>query len=175
VGVVDTGAVSKVCESGTALGSTKEHSIASLGSPQGKLIKCEALSSSRNNSLAGGLSEAKGANSHLGAFQHTHIISDLTNNDSDLVFLIGHVLGQSVKSDWWRINLGHVKTFEHSLAEGRIRTTGKELVQFDQKSVVGVGRLNDLGRALVASAASSCFQINSHVVSLQLQVSICKD
>jgi hypothetical protein len=55
-----------------------------------------------------------------------------------------------------------MQTLNYGGAEGRVSTTCKELVELDQKTGVGVSRLDDLAGRFVAGAAASCFQVNSH-------------
>jgi hypothetical protein len=55
-----------------------------------------------------------------------------------------------------------MKTLQDGRTELGFGSAGKELVQFDQESVVGVLGLYDLHGAFVPRAASTGLQINSH-------------
>ena len=128
VGVVDGGSLSEVGEGLAAGGSTQQDSVGSSGSPQGKLIKGDALASGGDDALAGILGEGEGADAHLGAFEHTNIIGDLANDDGDLAVLVGHVLGETVEANGRGVDLGHVQTLGNGGAELGVRSAGEEFV-----------------------------------------------
>ena len=162
MGVVDGSPLSEVCQGLTALRSTEQNGVRSSGCPQSKLIESNALSTSGDDTLAGILGERKGADAHLGDLEHTDIIGDLSNDDSNLPILVGHVLGKTVEANGWGVDLGHVQTLGDSGAESGVGTTSEELVKLDEKTVVGVLRLDHLHRRLVAGTAASCLKIDSH-------------
>lgn len=164
--IVDTGAVSKVSKSLAILGSTKKYRIRSSRSTKCELVKSKTLSSSRKDALACIFGKGKCTYSELRDLQHTNIVGDLSNNDGNLAILVLHVLGKTVKSNGRMVDLGHVKTLHNGSTKVGIRTTGKELVQLDEKTSVGVCGLDDLGGGLVSGTATTCFQINSHVVAV---------
>jgi len=87
VRVGDTGAVSEVGKSRTALGTTEEDSIGALGGTKGELVEGDAFSSGSNNALASIFGEGKSAHGHLRAFKHTDIVGDLSYNYCGLAFL----------------------------------------------------------------------------------------
>lgn len=163
VGVVDGGSLTKVSKGLTASRSTQQDGVGSSGCPQCKLIESDALSSGSNDALACILGEGEGADAHLGAFKHTNIISDLSDNDGNLAILVGHVLGKTVEPNWRRVDLGHVQTLGNGGAEFGVCSAREEFVQLDEETVVGVLRLDDFRRRLVATTASSGFKIDSHV------------
>ena len=162
MGVVDRGPLSKVCQGLATLRSTKQDSVGAGRGPQGKLVEGDALSTSSDNTLACILGEGESTNTQLRALKHTDIICDLSNDNSDLAILVGHVLGKTVKTDRRSVDLTHVQTLGDGGAESRVGTTSKELVKLDKKTVVGVLRLDNLHRRFVAGTAASCFKINSH-------------
>lgn len=162
VGVVDRCPLSEVGQGGTALGTTEQDSVGSSGCPQGELIKSDALSTGGDNTLACILSERKGAHTQLGAFEHANIIGDLSNDDGGLVGLLSHVFGDTVEADGGSIDARHVKTLGNGRAECGVSTAGKEFVQFDKKTVVGILGLDNLIRGLVTATTASGFKINSH-------------
>jgi len=170
MGVVDGSPLSEVCQCLTALRSTEQHCVGSSGCSQGKLIKGNALSTSGDNALAGILGKRKCADAHLGALEHTNIISDLCNDDGDLSILVGHVLGKTVKANGGGVDLGHVQTLCNGGAESGVGTTSEELIKLDEKTVVGVLRLYNFHRRLVAGTAASCLKVDSHgwLVSIYL-------
>ena len=90
VGVVDSNVVSKVRV--LSAWSTKKDSVRSLGRTECQLIESQAFSTSRRDTLSGILREGKCAHRHLWALQHADIVGDLSNNNSSLAFLLGHVL-----------------------------------------------------------------------------------
>jgi len=162
VGVGDTGALTEVSLAITALGSTEEDSVGTLGGTEGELIKSKALSASGENALAGSGGETGGAYRHLGALKHTDIIGDLADDDSGLAFLLGHELGKTVESHGGGVDLGHVQALGDGGAEVGVRTAGEKLVELDAKTGVGVSGLDGLGRGTVSDATASGFKIDTH-------------
>lgn len=146
VGVGDGGPLPEVCQGLTVLRSTEQDSVGSSWCPQGKLIESDALSTSGDDTLAGILGERKGADAHLGALHHTDIISDLSDDNGNLSVLVGHVLGKTVEANGWGVDLRHVQTLGDSGAESGVGTTSEELIKLDEKTVVGVLRLDHLHR-----------------------------
>ena len=155
--------MSPVCLRRATLGSTQKDSVGSLGGLEGQLVKGETFSSGGNDTLAGVFGEGKGADGHLGAFHHTNIVRDLSDNDSDLTILVDHVLGKTVEANWWLVHLAHVKALHNGGTKFRIGTARQEFVKLDQKLVVRVLGLDDLGRDRVPCTASTGFQINTHL------------
>ena len=56
-----------------------------------------------------------------------------------------------------------MKAFDDCFAEFGAGTTSEEFVEFNEKTCVWVGSLDDFGGRFVAGTASSCNKINSHV------------
>lgn len=128
MGIVDGGSLTEVSQ-GLATGrSAQQDSVGTRGCPQGELVEGEALSTSCDDTLASILSEGKSADTHLGAFEHTDIIGDLTNNYSDLAVLVGHVLGKTMEANRRRVDLGHVQTLGNGGAELGVCSAGEEFV-----------------------------------------------
>jgi len=144
VGVVDGGGMSEMGKSFTALGSTEENSVGSSWGTKGKLVESDALSSSGDDTLSGGLSERKSTYRQLWYLKHAYIVGYLSNNNGNLSVLVLHVLRKTVKSDRRLVDLGHMKTLYYGCAKLRISTTSKELIKLDQKTIVRVGGLDDL-------------------------------
>ena len=159
----DTSRVTKVCQGSTALGSSQQDSIAPLRRPERKLIEGDALPSSGHDPLSSRFGEGKRADGKLWALQHTNVVGDLSDDDCGLVLLVGHVFGETCEADGWGVDLGHVEAFDDGGAEGRVCTACEEFVEFDEETGVGVGGFDYLGGGFVAGAATSCFQVNSHV------------
>ena len=90
--VVDSSSVTKVSLGFAGFRSTKKDGIGSLRGTKCELIKCEAFSAVGDNALAGILGESKCADGHLWALDHADIISYLSDNNSNLSLLVGHVL-----------------------------------------------------------------------------------
>jgi len=141
----DTGTVSEVSKCLAALGSTEQDGVCSGRSTESELIKSEAFSSSSYDTLTCVLGEGESTYGEKGNFHHTYIISYLSYNDGNLSILVLHVLGKTVESDGWLVDLGHVKTLDNGSTEVGVGTASKELVELDEKTVVGVGCLDDLG------------------------------
>lgn len=127
-----------------ALWSTEENGVGSSWGTKGELVESNALSSSGDNTLSGGLGERKSTYRQLWNLKHAHIIGNLSDDNGNLSVLVLHVLRKTVKSDRRFVDLGHMKTLYYGCAELRISTASKELVELDQQTIVRVGGLNDL-------------------------------
>lgn len=160
----NSGAVSKVSKCLTALGSTEKNSVCSSGCTECELIKGETFSSSSNDALTCILGEGKSTDRHLGYFHHTNIIGNLSYDNSNLSILTLELGGETIKSHRRLVGLGHVKTLDNGSTEFGISTTSKEFVQLDEKTVVRVCGLDNLGGYGMSGTATTCFQINSHFV-----------
>ena len=150
-------------EGGAGLGAAEEDGVGPLGGAEGELVEGEALAAAGEDAGAGGGGESKGADRHLGALHEADVIGDLADDDGDLAVLASHVLREAGKGDGGGVHLGHVKALEDGGTELAVRSAGEEGVELDEKTSVGVLRLDHLGRALVPDAASSGFKVNSHV------------
>ena len=146
----------------TAGRSTQQDGVGSSGCPQCELIQSDALSASGDNTLASILSEGDGTNAHLGAFKHTDIIGDLSNDNGSLIRLIRHVFGKTVESNGRCVGFGHVQTLGDGGAEFGVRSAGEEFVEFDQETRVGILCLDHLHGGFVAGTAAASFEVDSH-------------
>jgi len=160
----NSGTVSKVSKCLAALGSTEKNSVGSGRSTECELIKGEAFSSSSKDALTCILGEGKSTDGHCGYFHHTDIVGNLSYNDCNMSILALELLSKTIKSYRGLVEFGHVKTLDNDSTEFGVSTTSKEFVQLDEKTVVGVGGLDDLGGDTMSGTATSCFQINSHFV-----------
>jgi hypothetical protein len=113
----DTGVMSKVSKSLATLGSTEQDSVGSSRSTKCELIESETLSSSSNDTLACVLGEIESTYGKLRNFHHADIISNLSDNNSNLSILVTHVFAKTVKSNGWLVDLGHVKTLDNGSTE----------------------------------------------------------
>ena len=160
--IIDGRRVSKVRQGFAALGSSQQDDALSLGRAEGQLIQGNAFSSGGRDAFAGSFGETECADGHFGAFEHAHIVRDFSDNDSSLSFLLGHVFGESVESHGWSVDLGHVETFEDSRTEFGVCSARQEFIQLDEEFVVRIGSLDLFHGRLVAHAATSGFQIDTH-------------
>jgi len=148
------------------LGSTEEDGVGTGGETGGNLVDGESLTTSLLDAGAGRGGEAHGSDGELGELEETVVIGDGANNDNGLalvVLRVGLVGGGSDdlgEGDRGAVDLGHHKTAEDNLVEGRIGAAGKELVQTNQQLNVGVGRLRDLA---VPVSNMVAVEINSHL------------
>lgn len=163
VHVVDGGTVAEVGEGLAGLGTAEEDRIGTLGRAEGELVEGDALSTSGEDAFASGLGETEGADRHLGALEHADVVSDLGHNDGNLAVLVLHVLGEAGQTNWGSIGLGLMQPLENGGAELGVSTARKELIELDEKTGVGVLRLDHLGRGLVPDTASAGLKIDSHV------------
>lgn len=67
-----------------------------------------------------------------------------------------------MEAEGGRVDLGHVQTFGHGGAEFGVGSAGEEFVEFDEETIVGVLGFDDLHGGLVAAAAASGFEIDTH-------------
>ena len=162
VGVVDRRPLAEVGKGGTALRSSEKDGVRSSRGTKGELVESDALPACGENSLTGVGGEAEGADTQLGALHHADVVGDLANDDGDLAVLVRHVLRKTVKANGRGVDLGHVQALRDGGAKLGVGTASEELVQLDEETRVGVLRLDDLHRRLVARAAPSCFQIDTH-------------
>jgi hypothetical protein len=162
VRVVDGGPVTKVSEGIARLGTAEKDSVGALGSTECKLVKSDALSSGSQDTLSSILGKSERTDRHLGAFKHTDIVSNLSNNNGSLAILLRHVLSKTVKTHRRLVNLTHVQTLQYGGAESGLRSASEELVQLDQELGVRILALELLHGALVPHAASAGFQIDTH-------------
>jgi len=148
------------------LGSTEEDGVGTGGETGGNLVDGESLTTSLLDAGAGRGGEAHGSDGELGELEEAVVIGDGADNDNGLalvVLRVGLVGGGSDdlgEGDRGAVDLGHHKTAEDNLVEGRIGAAGKELVQTNQQLNVGVGRLRDLA---VPVSNMVAVEINSHL------------
>jgi len=71
-----------------------------------------------------------------------------------------------VETNWGLVYLTHVQTLQDSRAKVGLSSSGQELVQLDQESVVRILGLYNLHRGLVPRAATAGLQVNTHLCKL---------
>lgn len=116
--LVLVGAHAKVLDGFTGvLGTTEQEGVASGGSTQSKLVQCQALTTSGNNTSAGSGGEAQGGDGDLGDFEKAVVVGDGTDNDDGLVGLvIAGDLGLDARERNRRsVDAGHKKTTQNNL------------------------------------------------------------
>ena len=163
VRVEHRGAVPEVSEGLAALGSPQENGVGAGGRAESKLVEGDALPAGSQDAGLGSLGEAQSANRQFRNLEQAYIVGDLGNNDGNLAVLPIHELGQARQGNGRSIDLGLVKPLENSGAEGASSSAAKEAVQLDEQALVRILALYNLGGTLVADAAPSSFQINSHL------------
>jgi hypothetical protein len=162
VRVVDRGGVTKVSLGIARSGTTEKDSVGALRGTECELVKSDALTTGSQDALSRILGKSKSTDRHLRAFNHTDIVSYLSDNHGSLAFLLAHVLRKTVKTHWGLVDLTHVQTLQDSCAESRVSSAREELVELDQKLGVRILTLELLHGALVPHAASAGFQIDTH-------------
>jgi hypothetical protein len=173
VGIVDGDGMTKMGQSRTTFGTPQQDRIGSLGSTECQFVERNAFSTGGDNALTGVFRKAQGTNTHFGTIEHPNIVRDLADNNGCLVGLGRHVLGESVESNWWCVDLAHVQSLQNGFTEFRIGTTTQKLVQFDQETIVRISRFDLFHTALVAATAAAGFEIDPHAGLLALLSSIC--
>lgn len=126
-----------------------------------ELIEGEAASTVLGDARAGGFGEAQGAHGQLRNVEHAHVVGDVTADDSDLVFLALHVIGQLGDGHRSLLDGGHAKAVRNDLVEVRLRAARQDLVGLRQKLQVRVVAL-DIG-ALVRVDAAASLDIDTHL------------
>ena len=108
------------------LGSTEEDGVGTGGETGGNLVDGESLTTSLLDAGAGRGGEAHGSDGELGELEEAVVIGDSADNDNGLalvVLRVGLVGGGSDdlgEGDRGAVDLGHHKTAEDNLVEGRI-------------------------------------------------------
>ena len=87
---------------------------------------------------AEGAGEAEGADSEFRNVEESFVVEDVSDDHQNLVlvFAVLDVLGQFGDGDGVSDGVGLGKPFENDLVELGVGSTGEELVEFDQQSVV---------------------------------------
>lgn len=108
------------------LGSTEEQSVGTGGETGGNLVDGESLTASLLNAGAGRGGEAHGSDGELRELEKAVVIGDGADNDNGLalvglrVGLVGGGGDDLGERDGRAVDLGHHKTAEDNLVEGRI-------------------------------------------------------
>ena len=118
VRVGDGRGVSKVRQGLAGFGSTQQNRVGSLGGAERELIEGDALATGGRDALAGRFRKGQRADGQiLGAFQHSDVVRNFSNNDGGLAFFLGHVFGEAVQTHGGLIDLAHVQAFQDGAAE----------------------------------------------------------
>lgn len=110
------------------LGSTEEDGVGTSGETGGNLVDGKDLTTSLLDAGAGRGGEAQGSDGELGELKKAVVVGDGADNDDGLalvVLRVGLVGGGSDdlgERDGRAVDLGHHKTAEDNLVEGRIGT-----------------------------------------------------
>ena len=125
--LVGVGTEAEVLDSLTGvLGATEEDGVGTSGETGGNLVDGEDLTTSLLNAGAGRGGEAQGSDGELGKLEEAVVVGDGADNDNGLALIVlrvGPVGGGSDdlgEGDGRAVDLGHHKTAEDNLVEGRI-------------------------------------------------------
>mmetsp|Transcript_58800 Transcript_58800/g.174956 ORF Transcript_58800/g.174956 Transcript_58800/m.174956 type:complete len:260 (-) Transcript_58800:447-1226(-) len=162
VGIIDSGAVTKVGEGFTVLRAPKENRVTTLWCTKCKLIESDALATRSHDALPCSIAEVECADGKFRAFEHAHVISHLSDNYRGLAILVLHELSKAGNANGGGIDTRHVKAPHNRRTEVRIRPTRKEFVELDQETLVWVLSLDLSHRAPMPNTAPSGLQVNTH-------------
>ena len=96
---------------------------------ESELIESDAFTTGFENTSTDSFSEVESTNLEGGDFDHADIVSNSTNNNSDLVFLTLHVSSESIQTHGRTVDSAHVKTSENDSGELGTSTTSNEAVK----------------------------------------------
>ena len=113
----------------SVLRTTKENSVSSSRRTESELIKSDNRSTGLSDTSASTISDTESTDSKGGKVVDTGIVSDGSDNNSNLVFLSLHVTSNTGNRHRGTVNLRHIKSLENSLVEGRVGTTSKEAIK----------------------------------------------
>jgi hypothetical protein len=113
------------------LGTTDEDGVGTSRSTESQLIESQNFTTSLQDTSLGGLGEVKGSNRELGEVEKTRVISDGTDNDNGLTFLV--VLDDTRNSNGRTVDTRHKETLQDDLVEVGIGTTSKETVKLNSQ------------------------------------------
>lgn len=137
----------------SSTGSTatlKKDGVSTSGAAESELIEGDALTTSLENTSTSSFSEMKSAHLHGRNFNHADIVSNSTNNHSDLVLLTLHVSGKSIQAHGRTVDSAHVETSQNDSGELSSSTASDEAVKLtneqneientylDQKSKINI-------------------------------------
>ena len=96
---------------------------------ESELIEGDAFTTSLENTSTGSFSEVESTNLEGGDFDHADIVSNSTNNNSDLVFLTLHVSSESIQTHRRAVDSAHVETSKNNSGELSTSTSSNEAVK----------------------------------------------
>jgi len=118
--------------------AAEEDGVGASGLADGKLVEGDALTASLDDAGTGSSSEAECTDGHLGDLEHAGVVDDGADADGSLVTGTLHVGSETGEGDDRAVDAGLDETLQDLAVEGRVGATGKELVQTDKESKVGI-------------------------------------
>ncbi len=118
----------EMLEGFSSLMASEEDCVAASGALKSELIKCQASTTVFSDPLAGGLREAKGADSHLGEIQKSLVVEDSGNCNCDPISTL-QVLSDLTQGDRVSINPGVVQSLKDGFIEVRVGSSCEERVK----------------------------------------------
>ncbi len=109
--------------------SSKQHTVFAQWSLQSKLIKGQDLSTGLDDTGTGTSSNSQCTDGQLFNIQDAIIISDGANDDSNLLWILGHKSLDARNGNWWAVDSGHEQAFQDLFVEIRVGSAGQESVE----------------------------------------------
>ena len=117
-------------DSSAGSAATLEQDGVSTGrAAESELIERDAFTTSLENTSTGSLSEVESTNLEGGDFHHADIVSNRTDNNSNLAFLTLHVSSESIQTHGRAVDSAHVKTSKNDSGELGSSTSSDEAVK----------------------------------------------
>jgi hypothetical protein len=111
------------------LATPQEEGVGASGGAESELIEGQDLTTSLNDTGAGGLGEPQSAHSKLGELEKTSIIGDGANDDHDLVLLALGETGQLDEGQRGLVGPAHTEALQHHAVEVSASPARKEPVE----------------------------------------------
>ena len=156
------------------LGATEQDAAAAGGSHDSELIEGEALAAGLEDASTGVLGEPQGNDAELGDLKHTDIVSDGPDQDSGLVLLALHELGQLAQGKRRLVSLGHKQPLQDNLVEVAVGPALQEAVELHKELQVHIVGLGGSAPGVLGDAATG-LDVDTHgesFVPLVMAVSI---
>lgn len=111
--------------------ATEEDCVIAGGLAESKLIEGNALTASLQDAGTSGISEAHGANLHLGNIEQANIVRHCAAKDRNFVGLALHITSDAGNRHRSAVGLRKEQAVENCLIEASIRAASEETVQLD--------------------------------------------
>ncbi len=129
------------------------------------MIKSQDFTTSLDDTGTSSFGDSESADSHFWDSEETVIISNGSDQDSNLVVFSSHVLGQAGNRKRWAVDFAHKETLEHNLVEFGVGSASQETVKLYKKTEIYVRTF------WFRAVADLLMVLGSKVDSLQMDIS----